>query len=74
MRENYSCTLKCYSAHGKVFKLKKEIFKQLRREEEQWDNTMVKIAYKECRRNGEHIPEPPEEVKLQMKWDRIDQE
>ena len=48
-RDVYSCTLKCYSQKGTVFKMGKEYFKMLRNSDQSWLQVMSKITYKEYR-------------------------
>ena len=48
-RSVYSCSLKCYSHKGTVYKMAKDYFKMLKQSDHSWLEVMEKIAYKECR-------------------------
>ena len=71
VRGTRSCTLKCYSGEGQLFKLDKDVFNQLRREES-WNKVLKKIAYKECRQDALDITDvQPESVIHNLRWDQI---
>ena len=48
-RDNYQCSLKCFSSKGTLWKMRKEYFKMLKMFQKQWNEVLLKVAYKECR-------------------------
>ena len=51
-RQNFSCSLICYSQKGTVYRMKKEHFILLKHTEHAWIEVISKITYKEYRAEG----------------------
>ena len=46
-RDNYTCSLKCYSLKGTVYQIKKADFMMLRHQDESWLNILEQMIKKE---------------------------
>ena len=51
-RDHYTSTSKCYSARGKLFRLHKEVFNNLKSSNSNWMNILLNTAFKEVRAEG----------------------
>lgn len=58
-RTKFSCTLKCYSSKGVVFKLPKEQLQMLKTSERSWLSIMEKIIQKEGKKQANHLNNTP---------------
>ena len=56
-RKTYECTLKCHSGKGKVLRMHRDQFMQLKKEEV-WKSVMTKIAFRDCRKEALDIQTP----------------
>ena len=58
-RQEYSCTVKCYSHEGSVYVLSKDHFMRIRHQQEGWKHVLEKALWKEKRKKEDFLSEHP---------------
>ena len=53
--KNYTCTAKCITLKGSVFKISREDFLTLKQSDDAWINILEKAMWKEKQKGAEHI-------------------
>ena len=61
-RDHYTSTSKCYSERGKLFRLHKEVFNNLKSTNSNWMNILLNTAFKEVRAEGLDLVESSQKV------------
>ena len=58
-RKKYSCSFQCLSQHGKIYRIARQNFMQLRQNEEAWLAILELIVSKEKRLGADYIKHRP---------------
>ena len=74
LRENYTCTCKCYSSKGSLYELSKDEFMKLKQQDKPWLAIMEKIIVKESRKIATHIRGQPRDFDKEIKQEEEEKE